>query len=232
MKKVMNEMYFDKKVAAADISLVLSNEIIRKKSEGSIDEADAKNKIFRIIEETFYKSRSPLYTHVENKIQELLPDSMVDQINEILKANNARAEIEGQIKDMRWLLEARRNENPESITKPLNLQMEIEIKEDELRLVGADFLKLYKAALTTTTVSAEFYDMVMQLADARSSFCEFVDSEIDLLKAKIEVLKMIRRATDSYEVAENILSTKVPLDILSVASLSKTGEPIIKALIR
>lgn len=224
------------KVKKIEFNEILNEDLIRKNLNRLTGrETGGTRNIEQLIQERFEANNADLYAEMEKKVNELIPEEMVKCIKETVTAQEEKLKIEKEINNLKQKRSSIGNrETIDSQMQIMQLSIEIDAKEDELRESLKTFINSYKAALGTTQISVELSNMFNQVRNIENEMITQLNEEIELTQAKVSVLKKAFNHVTLVNDYRDLIENRMEMSGGSAEAIrsSEMGMPYIGAFIK
>lgn len=222
------------KVKDIDYKKVLESEIIENNKTQLLGYSTGSSKeVYKYILNILENNNGELKNHLKSLIDELIPDSTVNVIEEFIRIKAINDKIENEIRSLKYKINSLGNSVDDSIEK-FKLEIELKGKEDELIENKKRYIEVYTQSINNTLISEDLYQIFREVEDINMKVKEDCDKEIELMKAKTQVLREIYKNFNIVREMNLMIEERVNRCINSetIIKTSKEGVPLIQALVK
>ncbi|ACL76188.1 hypothetical protein [Ruminiclostridium cellulolyticum] len=175
-----------------------------------------------------------LYTTLDSKINELLPENILQCVTETMKAKGIVDRIEDEIQQLKLKAANYSDGTTESKIEAMSIQLDIDLKNEELTDARKVFMEAYKTALANTVISEELYELYEQARVITTELLNEMDEKIEMYRAKAKALIVSRRDMRVFDDVQRLINQRINHGNIAELAIesSKKNIPLIKSIIK
>lgn len=177
-----------------------------------------------------------MYVEMENKINILIPDKLVNSINEFNKIQDKKLKLQEEIKGLehqKIMMDDKTGIIGQM--KIMEIELAIDSKKNELDEVKKAYFEAYRSGLENTQISEELSILAGEIANIRNEQVEEIEKEIELMNIKSEMLRKLSLNIDPLNDYKNMIESRIGMGNSSSEKAIKSSEmniPFIQTLIK
>lgn len=234
LKKNLKEE-LKEKIKKLDIEKIINDDVVKENIQllnGKVSGPEP-GEVFKLINNEYKSNTVELYNAIEKKVNSLIDDEAIKSINQTLEAYNSKCTVENEITELNNKIKSTKKSDSIDRYKVMDLEDQIEEKQELLYEIDKVFKERYKIALRNTLIKSDLAEMMKQLREIEDEEREQLSKEIQFQQTKLNALKLLRiRIIDN---AENLIDKRIniPVALMSDKAIESSNKqiPLIRILL-
>lgn len=221
------------KIIKMDFQKILDNEVISNnilellgRSTGSLKQ------VHEYIDNELRANNKALIDVIEKNTIKIISDDVIESIRAFLEIKRNKENIEHEIHILKKKINSLKEDD--DLIEKCKLEIELSKKEEELRIVKEAFIREFKEGSDKSLISLELYEMFTEVQCARNEIREEIEKEIELMKAKVSMLRKISSSLDVVYDISPIIENRVNNEVIGKILIESSREqiPIVQVLLK
>ncbi len=235
LKNKEKQVHLREKEKKIDIQAVLSHSVIVENKQALLGMTTASvAPVTRYVNSIVKESEADVLTECQSRINAIITDEVIIAINNTLQAQKIKLGLEEEIRILKVRISNLTGDYLEKEMNKMSLEIEIDNKEDELKVANKIFLDLYREALKNTDLTDELFNIFDQVKSVENDIREELNNEIELAQAKFRTMQIMLNGLDAVNDADTILDSRLGMANVAkkIIKASQNQVPLIKVLIK
>lgn len=221
------------KIIKMDFQKILDNEVISNNILALLGRSTASLKqVHEYIDNELRANNKALIDVIEKNTIKIISDDVIESIRAFLEIKRNKENIEHEIHILKKKINSLKEDD--DLIEKCKLEIELSKKEEELRIVKEAFIREFKEGSDKSLISLELYEMFTEVQCARNEIREEIEKEIELMKAKVSMLRKISSSLDVVYDISPIIENRVNNEVIGKILIESSREqiPIVQVLLK
>ena len=221
------------KIIKMDFQKILDNEVVSNNIPALLSYSTAPlTQVHKYIDNELRENNKDLIDVIEKNTIKIISDDVIESIRAFLEIKRNKENIEHEIHILKKKINSLKEDD--DLIEKCKLEIELSKKEEELRIVKEAFIREFKEGSDKSLISLELYEMFTEVQCARNEIREEIEKEIELMKAKVSMLRKISSSLDVVYDISPIIENRVNNEVIGKILIESSREqiPIVQVLLK